>query len=135
VNLSDLPPRMKAQAEAQLKDAREKDWPAFLEAAREMADAFEAPKRERDLLRLCCNDLSSQGIPYLHLSPKAREKAGWPDICFCKGGRFYGVELKTRKGIVSDAQKATIAQLAKCGAVTGVVRDFAEWRQLTGGAA
>jgi hypothetical protein len=133
LNLADLPPRMRQQAEKQLKIAREQELPIMLEAARSMCDAAEAPAKERELLKLCCNDLCRRGVPFLHLSPKAREKAGWPDLCFCVNGKFYGIELKkARGGVVSDAQKTTLAQLAKCGAVVGVVRTFKEWQDVTG---
>ena len=125
-------PAVRKQVEDKLKAARESELPALLEAAREMCDAADAPRLERDLLRQCCHDLSRLDVPYLHLSPKAREKAGWPDLCFAYKGRAFMIELKKAKGVVSDAQKATLAKLAKQGAVTAVVRNFSEWRTVTG---
>jgi len=37
---------------------------------------------ERELQRLCEQELSRRGIVFLHLSFRAREKIGWPDLTF-----------------------------------------------------
>ena len=132
MNLTDLPPKARAQAEGILKAQRAAEYPAFLEAARVLVDKAEAPKRERELLRLCCNDLCRIDVDYLHLSPKAREKKGLPDLVFFYAGRGFAIELKTATGIVSAAQKRVLERWGKHGAIVAVVRNFAEWRQVTG---
>jgi hypothetical protein len=53
-----------------------------------------AARMERDLQRLCEQELNRRGIAYLHLSPMAREKIGWPDLVFAVAGVPMAVELK-----------------------------------------
>ena len=47
-------------------------------------------------------------------------KAGWPDLLIVKGGRLYGLELKTESGRVSPAQVAAHAALRTAGAEIAV---------------
>ena len=53
---------------------------------------------EKDLQKLCEQELNSRGIAFLHLSFRAREKIGWPDLVFCvrqRGvSRPIAIELK-----------------------------------------
>ncbi len=133
MKLTDLPPAYQAQAEKLLKKKAAEELPANLEAAREMCDAAESVKLEKELQKLCGNELHRRGIRYLHLSPKARESEGWPDLTFPHPltGRFVAVELKrTRKSKVSEAQQETLADLAKAGALCRVVRSFAEFLEV-----
>lgn len=90
----------------------------------EERDARADSLREVDLQRLCEQALSSRGIVYLHLSPRAREKAGWPDLVFCLSGRPFAVELKTPAGRLSPDQERLLARLAADGWNTRIVRSF-----------
>lgn len=47
-------------------------------------------------------------------------KAGWPDMLIVKGGRLYGLELKTETGRVSPAQVAAHEALRAAGAEIAV---------------
>jgi len=89
------------------------------------AQTKEDLRRESELQRDCENELSLRGIEYLHLSIKARERKGWPDLTFsvpfhregwrcptcCARGRHYAVELKTATGRLSDDQKRVLARI------------------------
>lgn len=118
------------QAEAILKAIRDTELPAELDALKGLCDAADAPRLEKELLRDCCNEICRLGGWYLHLSPRAREKVGCPDILAMLNGKFYAVELKTRKGVVSEDQKRNLADLARNGAICAVIRDFLTFRNL-----
>jgi len=79
---------------------------------------------EKELQRLCEQELSRRGIAYLHISFRAREKKGWPDLTFCLHGRFVAVELKTATGVLSKDQISVMANLERNGALTSVIRSF-----------
>jgi len=51
-------------------------------------------------------------------------KAGAPDVVFIVRGQTYGVELKARKGVLSDDQKAVHAAWRDAGAEVFVARDL-----------
>lgn len=53
-------------------------------------------------------------------------KAGFVDLLIVRGGRFYGIELKTEKGRLSEAQHHTHAQLEQAGAALAVCRSIAD---------
>ena len=52
-------------------------------------------KAESDLQGHAENLLGLYGVAFLHLSPKAREKKGWPDLTFVIGGAD-GLDKKVR---------------------------------------
>jgi len=81
---------------------------------------------ERDLQRACEAELSRRGVWFLHLSPRAREKAGCPDLIFAhpKTGQFCGVELKTATGRLKGKQAPTLADIAKSGGRVAVIRTY-----------
>lgn len=81
---------------------------------------------ERDLQRLAELELGRRGIWYLHLSPRAREKCGCPDLICCVNGRFVGVELKSPSGRLTEEQKSNLQHIANCGGATAVVRSIRE---------
>ncbi len=61
-------------------------------------------------------------------------KAGWPDIQILWRHAYYGIELKTRKGVLSKAQKelhprlrATGAQVAICRSIEDVTSTLKDW--------
>lgn len=89
-----------------------------------------AVQMERDLQRLCELELSRRGIVYMHLSPRAREKAGWPDLTFCYRGVPFAIELKSRNGVLSEHQERLIADMGgeKNGWRTAVIRSYEEFR-------
>lgn len=86
--------------------------------------------KERVLQADCERYLLSKGVTYLHISHRAREKQGWPDLVFPWRGRFYGVELKTSAGKLTKDQEYILAGLERTGAVTAVVRSLAEFIDL-----
>lgn len=95
---------------------------------------------ERDLQRLCEQELSRRGIWYQHLSFRAREKAGIPDLIFATYDRNQGcipwaIELKSPTGRLSDAQKATLAQMEGNGWYIAVIRSYEEFRRVVFGEA
>lgn len=47
---------------------------------------------------------------------------GCPDILCCVNGRFVGIEVKTAKGKLTDAQVACHAQIEACGGIVFVAR-------------
>jgi hypothetical protein len=60
-----------------------------------------------------------------HASPFAIN--GTPDILgILKGGRFAAIEVKTKTGVVSDAQEKFIAKAQRLGACVGVARSAEE---------
>jgi hypothetical protein len=46
--------------------------------------------------------------------------AGAPDVIAIKGGRAYGLELKTETGRTTPAQQSVLEAMAKAGAVVAV---------------
>ncbi len=55
-------------------------------------------------------------------------KAGWPDLIGCYRGRFFGIELKTKKGRPSPAQKEAHMAIITAGGVVTVCRSVEEVR-------
>lgn len=55
-------------------------------------------------------------------------RAGMPDVCLVRAGRFFCIELKIRGGRVSPAQHGTHARLVACGAEVRVAYDLDEVR-------
>lgn len=89
---------------------------------------------EKDLQRVCELELSRRGIWYLHLSPRARERAGCPDLLFATApGVAWAIELKTATGTLSKAQRATLDLMEQNGWQTAVVRSYSEFRKLVFG--
>ena len=140
MKLEDLPPNMLAQAQAQL-GYKPITGPEPIES-----DDGKQSGLEKDLQRLCEQELSRRGIWYLHLSPRAREKAGVPDLIFCapavvectdcmfgKAWAPWAVELKTPAGKVSPEQRKTLADMETNGWRTAVVRSYEEFRNVVFG--
>jgi len=82
---------------------------------------------ERELQKLCESELNRRNIVYLHLSFRAREKIGWPDLVFAIKGRPYGIELKTTKGILSTEQSNLLLRMAENGWTVDICRSFDEF--------
>jgi len=91
---------------------------------------------EKELQRLCEQELSRRGIVYLHLSFRAREKKGWPDLAFVlptvqsKPGIPWAVEVKTIVGRLSKEQKAMLRDMALNGWQVRVIRSFEDFRDI-----
>ena len=85
--------------------------------------------REARLQAACEAWLASQGIEYLHLSPRAREKRGWPDLTFSIGGRACAVELKSATGQLSQDQAELLARLVSNGWLVKVCRELSEFTE------
>jgi len=92
-----------------------------VETSAEAAARGEA-RREAELQKQVERWLMLHGIEYLHLSPRAREKAGWPDLVFAVQGQAVAVELKTATGMLSEAQEACLARLQADGWRVAVCR-------------
>jgi hypothetical protein len=86
-------------------------------------------RAEKDLLRLCQQELSRRGVRVVHhLSHRAREHAGYPDLTFVLRGVPMACELKTKRGVVSAEQEATLAAMRLDGWRVRVCRSFEEFR-------
>jgi len=103
------------------------DLQAIGAASYAQAEARGDARRERDLQRQCEAFLQYRGIWYLHLSHRAREQAGWPDLVFCVAGRPVAVELKSATGKLSDEQRECLAGLQANGQHVYVCRTFEEF--------
>ena len=124
---SEITPRMAALM-------REGDRKALGVKLPEEVSAKADAGREAELQKLCEQELSRRGTVYLHLSPRAREKVGWPDLTFslvrrCRCGSGLAgvpvaVELKTVTGKLSGEQDALLQRLSENGWETHVCRSF-----------
>ena len=101
-------------------------------------------KDEAALQKLCEQELSRRSIEFLHLSYRAREKKGYPDLTFCV--RFpsahnphdyviepFAVELKTKDGRLSADQMDTLKRMASNGWTVRVIRSFESFVKLLRG--
>jgi hypothetical protein len=86
------------------------------------ADLVSMP--ERELQALCEQELSRRGVAFLHLSPRAREKVGWPDLVFALHGTPCAVELKAASGTLSPEQRACLSQMRENGWTVAVIRSM-----------
>ena len=93
-------------------------------AVSEMAERGQEARLQHE----CEAWLSYRGVEHLHLSPRAREHAGWPDLTFAIAGTACGVELKTRAGKLSLAQSDCLSRLRDNGWRTAVCRSLDELR-------
>lgn len=53
-------------------------------------------------------------------------RAGWPDIEIIWGGRFYGIELKSKSGRVEETQMSVMKDITSAGAAWIVCRSKEE---------
>jgi len=82
---------------------------------------------EKTLQSLCESELNRRRIVYLHLSFRAREKIGWPDLTFVIAGVPHAVELKTATGTLSASQKEMLRRMMENGWRSDIVRSFDEF--------
>ena len=85
---------------------------------------------ERQLQKLCEQELSRRNVEYLHLSYRAREKKGWPDLTFAWEGKPYAVELKAADGKLSEDQEACLARMKDNGWIVMVLRSYAPFARI-----
>lgn len=87
-------------------------------------------RAEKDLLRLCQQELSRRGVlEVIHLSHRAREHPGLPDLVFSMNGTPCACELKTKRGIVSSVQKECQDRMEMDQWQVRVCRSFDEFRE------
>lgn len=89
-------------------------------------------QREKELQRLCEQELNRRGIVFLHLSFRAREKIGWPDLVFAINGKPYAIELKSSKGVINPEQITILTRMSTNGWKARVVRSFEEFLEVIG---
>lgn len=90
-------------------------------------------REDEDALQEECENILALRIgmdAFLHLSKRAREKSGWPDLVFPLRGKFVAVELKARNGVVSEDQKRVLGDLMAQGAHVHVVRRFLDFKAI-----
>ena len=51
-------------------------------------------------------------------------RAGWPDLEIIHDGKFYGIELKAPHGVLSEAQRSTLAAIEAAGGHIAVCHSF-----------
>lgn len=51
-------------------------------------------------------------------------RKGWPDVFVLRNGKFYGLEVKSEKGVQSTAQKEMEQKILKHGGSYHVVRNI-----------
>lgn len=79
---------------------------------------------EKALQSLCESELNRRGIVFLHLSFRAREKAGYPDLTFVLDSTPIATELKSATGKLTESQKRVLSAMAVNGWQVHVVRSF-----------
>lgn len=79
---------------------------------------------EKELQRLSELELNRRGITFLHLSHKAREKVGWPDLVFAYYGVPVAIELKTKTGTLTKEQAECLAAMKNNGFRVYVLRSI-----------
>jgi len=84
-------------------------------------------KSEKELQTRCEQELNRRNIVYLHLSFRARERIGWPDLVFVIKGTPYAIELKTTKGKLTIEQINLLTRMADNGWTAKVCRNFDEF--------
>lgn len=84
---------------------------------------------EKEMQSLCEQYLSQHDIVYMHLSPMAREKVGWPDLTFVIRGVPCAVELKTPCGRVTEDQERMLNRMKYNGWRVAVIRSFNVFKQ------
>ncbi len=87
-------------------------------------------QEEAPLQRLCEQELYRRGIMAHHLSFRAREQTGYPDLTFVIAGKPFAIELKTATGKVSEAQAWMLGRMKDNGWSCHVCRSFEQFREI-----
>lgn len=125
ISIDDLPPDLQSQARTLL--GPKPDDPPIEYAGPD--------KPERELQKLCEQELNRRGLWYLHLSPRAREKIGCPDLLFCFHVHVSpynhpvpcAVELKSERGRLTKEQSDTLTMMSGNGWRVYLVRSIKEF--------
>lgn len=103
--------------------------------------------RKRDesyIQNLCESYLTMRHLPYLHLTTAIKRRVagrfyifpvegmmGYPDlIIFLPKARVLLVELKSKKGKLSDNQKEVFPKLVEKGHLVIIIRSFKDFKEL-----
>jgi len=81
-------------------------------------------KAEKTLQGLEETKLTKMGIAFLHLSPKSREKKGWPDLVFSVDGIPIAIENKVGNKKLSPEQRMMLTMMLGNGWRVYVVRHY-----------
>jgi hypothetical protein len=101
---------------------------AFVEHEKqEESDTRAGYEYERELQRLCEGSLAQKEIWFHHLSTRARESTGMPDLLFVLSGRPCAVELKSRTGKLRKEQREVMARMKSNGWEVYLIRSWEEW--------
>ena len=126
MRLEDLHPDYQEQARRQVEGPPEQS--PVLQLSSKADD-----KAEKDLQTVCERELSRNAIAFLHISFRAREKAGWPDLVFALDGRPIAVELKAKGGKLSTDQVKMLTMMKVNGWEVYVLRSYVPfWGLLNG---
>lgn len=55
---------------------------------------------------------------------RSKVYAGWPDITACLNGRFWGIEVKSKKGRLRPAQKEVLKMLEEANGIITIARSL-----------
>lgn len=103
---------------------------AFVEHANpDATDTKAGFEYERELQRLCEGYLSQHEIWFHHLSTRARESSGMPDLLFVipPAQRPCAVELKSNSGRLSEEQIQIMTRMKSNGWEVYLVRTWDQW--------
>jgi hypothetical protein len=78
---------------------------------------------EADTQKICETELFRRKIAFIHLSPKAREKKGWPDLTFVLMGVPIACELKSSLGKLSKEQIEMLTMMKANGWHVYLIRE------------
>lgn len=100
-----------------------------IQTVEEAQEAYD-DQLEKGVRKLCLAELSRRGVRVVHhLSHRAREHKGYPDLTFCYAGRSCACELKRPKGgVVSDDQARMHADMRRDGWTVAVCNTFDAFR-------
>jgi len=128
MRLEDLHPDYQEQARQQIEGL-----PGIPPVREEDLSIKADDKAERELQRICEQELCRRGIAFLHISFRGREKRGWPDLTFALEGRPIAVELKSQSGKLSEDQVKCLTEMKANGWEVYVLRAFQDfWYLLEG---
>jgi len=93
----------------------------------------EACTEEEDLHAQIMSHCRSHGWLYFHgsMAHKSKRTTGEPDFhIYAPGGKYYGIECKTRTGKLSPAQAAVHAMAARLGTKFYVIQSMEEFLEI-----
>jgi len=126
--LEDLPANFRARNREELAELAGESSPYL--PRNPTAPNLNDAKAEKVLQGQCESDLHTAHTAYLHLSFRAREKVGWPDLVFVWFGWPLAVELKSMTGTLSTEQEDMLTQMHKDGWHCYVLRTWFQWREV-----